>query len=350
MKPGLTRLALLFAVLWIASSEARGQQDPMFTKYFFNTLVYNPAYAGSREHLSIVVLAREQWLGWNGGGDLVNPNGGGAPHSQTLTVHTPLQGRVGIGLSVFNDKIGATASTGFTGSYAYRIPFGKAKLALGINAGIAQWRADWSNLSFKDPREYDAAFLDDKPSRIIPQVGAGVYYYMDHFYIGLSAPRLFNFDLRQSDQAVSTTKIAKSYSHFYLTSGGGVPLRGDDIVFKPSILVKRVGLFNTASRNKPTINSVGAPTEFEVDLSLFFYKKFWVGAAFRSAIEAVTDLSSSDSADIWAAFYMRNGLRLGLAYDFPLTELRNFSAGSFEIMLGYDFEYRVQKVLTPRYF
>ena len=97
---------------------------------------------------------------------------------------------------------------------------------------------------------------------------------------------------------------------------------------------------------------IGAPTEFDIDLSLFFNETFWLGVSYRSAFEisAFGGESSNDSADIWFSVYLENGMRIGAAYDFTLTAIRNNSNGTFELMLGYDFDYKVRKVHTPRYF
>lgn len=129
-------LRTLFICLFFGPVVLLAQQDAMFTKYMFNTLVYNPAYAGSHDHLSINALHRGQWWGIDG-----------APTTQTLSVHSPVSDRVGIGLSLINDKIGPTGSTQVNAIYAYRIPLGAGKLSIGLQAGVFQWRADWSQLN-----------------------------------------------------------------------------------------------------------------------------------------------------------------------------------------------------------
>jgi len=84
---------------------------------------------------------------------------------------------------------------------------------------------------------------------------------------------------------------------------------------------------------------------------MLFYKTLWLGASFRSTIDYVAEGNSShDSADIWGAFYLKNGLRLGLAYDYSLTPLQQYGNGSAEIMIGYDMNFNVEKIVTPRYF
>jgi hypothetical protein len=142
---------------------------------------------------------------------------------------------------------------------------------------------------------------------------------------------------------------ARQYRHYYFTASAAMPINGENLVFKPSLLIKNVGL-DSRLRKDPSFQKIGAPTEFNVDLSLFFYQTLWLGASFRSAIEAFDDRSSFDSADIWASWYLSNGLRIGAAYDYTLTSLQSPAGGSFEVMMGYEFDYRLKKTATPRYF
>ena len=315
---------------------ASAQQDAMFTKYMFNSLHYNPAYAGAKDHLAVGLLYRNQWWGIDG-----------APTSQTFTIHTPLKNeRVGVGLSAYNDVIGPTQQMGANLSYAYRIPMGeKGKLSIGLQGGVTNWRANFNELTLADSNP-DEAFMEAQPSLWLPNFGAGIYYYTKNFYIGAAAPHLIEYDLRDN----ATTEIwAKNYRHYYAMVGGAIPIKGDGLVFKPSLLIKNVGLFSNIDKD-PAFQAVGAPTEFDIDLSLLFYEALWVGVSFRSAIEAFNDTSSFDSVDLWAAFYLKNGLRIGAAYDYTLTKLQKPAQGSFELMLGYEFNYKSKQIVTPRYF
>ncbi|MCP3933461.1 MAG: type IX secretion system membrane protein PorP/SprF, partial [Bacteroidetes bacterium] len=307
----------------------------------------NPAYAGSKEYLSMDLLYRDQWLNW--GNRYGSNNDLGAPITQTLSIHGPWKERVGLGMNLVNDVIGARNTTSLNFSYAYRIDFGVGKLAIGLQGGMIYWRAKWDNLRFKDAREIDEAFDNGNPSMWIPSVGAGAYYHSDYFYVGVSVPNLINFKLRDAKQQV--TRIAQLYRHFYFTAGGAIPLNGDDLVFKPSLLIKAVGFLGDFTGSGANLNDLGAPTEFDIDLSLFFLQKIWFGASFRSSFEAIINGKSTvDSADIWMAYYLKNGLRIGMAYDYPLTPIRTMSPGSLEVLLGYDFNYRMERMSTPRYF
>ena len=130
-----------------------------------------------------------------------------------------------------------------------------------------------------------------------------------------------------------------------------MPIRDDDIVFKPSVLVKGVGWLGDFATSSQGVEVVRTPTEVDVDVSFLFQQVLWVGASFRTTVDYVVDGNSShDSADLWTAFYFKNGLRVGAAYDYSLTRLQQFGNGSAEVMLGYDLNLKPDRIVTPRYF
>jgi len=333
MRKTITLLTFLFFVCEVGQA----QQDPMFTNYMFNSLVFNPAYAGSNDHLAVNALYRQQWVGIDG-----------APTTQTVTAHMPNStGRVGFGLSIMNDQIGVTGTLSVDLSYAYRIPIGKGKLSIGLEGGAYNYRADYSKLNIQDGG--DPAYADLHTSFWKPNLGAGIYYSSKYFYTGLGVPHLIEYNLTQNrpdDPAI----YAKQYRNYYFTMGGVIPLSGNALLFKPSLLVKSLSP-GSSFANDPAASQVGAPTEFNVDLSLFFQETLWVGVSYRSAVEAITNKSSSfDSADFWAAYYLESGLRIGAGYDYSLSSLNTVTKGSFEFMLGYEFDYKTKRTVTPRYF
>ena len=327
--------ALGFGLALTTAAVGLAQQDAMFTKYMFNSLSYNPAYAGSKDFMSLGLIHRSQWLGIEG-----------APNSQTFTAHTPLRNeRVGVGLTLANDAIGPTNTMSAQFAYAYRIPVSDGlRLSVGLQGGVENYRADFSQVTL--PVE-DPAF-GTSPNRWLPNFGAGLFLFGERFYAGVSSPHLVEYDLRQPDDP-NVPVYSRRYRHYYASLGAAFPIRGDEIVFKPSMLLKNVGLFSGASSNEAA-RTIGAPTELDVDASVLFYQKFWVGASLRTAIEVVNDRSSFDSADVWFSVNLNNGMRIGAAYDYPLTALNQVSAGGFEVMLGYEFNFLSDRLVTPRYF
>ena len=351
MTPLSALRGLLLGGLLFLAGGMQAQQEPQFTNYVFNALAYNPAYAGSKGYLSVVALHRSQWVGWNQAGN------GGAPRTQSLSVHAPLGDRIGLGGSLVHDRVGATRSTLANLTYAYRIDFGAGQLSMGLQAGLRHWGADWDALRYKDPRALDAVFAGVNPNLWQPNFGAGIYFHSDRFYAGMSIPSLIRVKLRERGLIEDEQRYAQRYRHYYFTAGGAIPINGDrDLVFKPSMLVKSVGLFGRFSNDQTLSGRIGAPNAFELDAALLLQETLWLGTGFRSAFEAFGGTpgdpgrSSHSSLNAYVNLLLNNGLRVGFAYDYALTPIQQYSAGSFEVLIGYDFSYEVKQVSSPRYF
>lgn len=302
----------------------------MFTKYMFNRLGYNPAAAGSNGHLAFSLLHRQQWLGFEG-----------APVSQAFNAHTPLRNeRAAVGMSASNDQAGGIGSTQVAFAYAYHLPIGTAwTLAMGVQAGLLNWRANWADVVLEKPN--DEAFKD-VVNRWAPVFGTGLELSHERYYLSVGIPRLTEPALRDYT-GVPAVSFGQQYRHLYLTAGAAFPLGSDQLVFRPLLLLKTGGL---ASRNANS-QSVQTPTQADIDLSLFLYKTFWIGAALRTGLQENTGV---ESADVWVSWYARNGLRLGAAYDLGLGNLQRLTSGSVELMAGYEFDIKKKRVATPRYF
>lgn len=352
---GMVKFLPFFVLIFVfGASGLQAQQDPMFTKYMFNGLTFNPAYAGSKDHLYLVALNRSQWINWNNG---LQDGQGGAPTTQTISGHSPINRKISIGGSIVNDRIGANESTAFNFAYAYKIPFGQGKLSLGLQAGLIFWRANWSDLNYKDPRSGDAVFNQEDPNQWLPNFGAGAYYSDDRFYVGVAVPRLGQFALRDKALLAGNVEYARQYRHLYISAGAAFPIDGDNLVFRPSVLIKNVGLLDGLGGSQVGVQDVGAPSEFDLDASLLFRQQLWVGLSFRSSFQAFVQndatnrqLSSFDSVDLWFTWLLENGMRIGAGYDYPLNALGNYHSGSVELMLAYEFKYEVKRMASPRYF
>lgn len=323
-------LYLLGCLLWVFGRLA-AQQDPTLTTYHFNALMFNPAYAGSHEHLTLHLTHRQQWLGFDD-----------APVTQVLSGHMPLRNdRVGLGFTLLNDQAGPGGVTDLSGAYAYRFKLGaqeQFKLSLGLQAGIANWRSRLSTVIVEDAD--DPSFAQNM-SRWLPNFGAGAYLYGKQFYAGLGIPRLLEYDLSSTTGNEGQIQ-AKNLRHWYFTAGAALPLQGEQLVFRPNLLLQHAGLL---SSNGPL--RAGAPASLNLGASFLFRQIFWAGATYRTALARN---SSHDSANMWVSWSLRNGLRFGAAYDITLSKLRTASSNSFEIMLGYEFDVKVKQVVSPRYF
>src|SRR5688500_11248782 len=134
------------ATVFFAVCEA--QQYPVFSQYYFNELVINPGYAGSHVQLSATAMYRNQWV-----------NFPGAPKTFNFSTHTALlKNKIGVGLMVNHDEIGSYKNNHIYASYAYKIHFHDATLAMGLQAGINLLGANFNDLDLLDPD--DASFYN----------------------------------------------------------------------------------------------------------------------------------------------------------------------------------------------
>jgi type IX secretion system PorP/SprF family membrane protein len=298
------------AIAVIVSLHSFGQQDAMYSQYMFNQLVINPAYAGNHEVVSANMLFRDQWVGIQG-----------APVTETFSIDAPMdKDKVGVGLTVYNDKIGVTRNTGAYVQYAYRIKFRKSTLALGLQAGISNLLASYTQVQFsQNSSDYDFAFSQNV-NELFPNFGMGLFYNTEKFYFGLSVPYLLKKSLFQSSN-IQGYEVAQ---HYFLSSGYIIDLN-DNLLLKPSILAKYVD---------------GAPLEVDINANLWFHGLFGIGVSYRTG----------DSFIAMLEMQMNNQLSFGYAYDYSLTELNKFNYGTHELMLRYEFSYKKDRIVTPRRF
>ncbi len=297
---------LLIILIMLIAFNMQGQQDPQYTQYMYNMNVLNPAYAGSKENLSFGLLYRTQWTGLDG-----------APKTATFFGHTPINDKMGAGLSVITDEIGPVRETNAYADFSYTLRFaGEHRLAFGIKAGATFHDIGLAGLDLID--EGDPFFND--VSGATPNVGAGVFYYTDNYYLAFSVPNILS-SVKLNAQG---TEYGTETSHYFLT-GGYVFQLSENTKLKPSFLVK---------------SAFSAPTSFDANINALFYEKFEIGASYRL----------DDSFSGLVNFAITPNIRIGYAYDNVTSDIRRYAPASHEIMLLFDLNFARKISRSPRYF
>ena len=295
-----------------------GQQGVQYTSFMFNKLGFNPAYAGSHDCPCLSGIHRSQWIAFEG-----------APTSQTVNFHMPMFAkRVGMGLSLQHDQIGPTDSYWASLGYAYRIPFKKGKLSVGLQASMRSYSVDLTDA--RTIQGNDNAVMNGTANKVLPNFGAGLYWLSEKFYAGVSLPYIVGNDLGVLKQLASNSDFGREERHWYAMAGFKVNA-SKKLAIKPAAMFKYVE---------------DAPADLDLHTSLIFYETFGIGATYRLG---GFDFSGGDSFDIIAHLNLGK-FTIGGAYDVSLSDVREYSSGTFEVFLEYCMKNNDDKLTNPRFF
>jgi len=298
---------LTFLIVLLISYTAWSQQDPLSSNYMFSTLTYNPGIAGTSGMVCATALNRQQWVGFDG-----------APSTTTFNVSasvSPFKIRSGIGLIVVSDNVGFDKDINISGIYTYIMDIGTSKLGIGVNLGMLNKTLDpeWQipNGDGFTPPDQDPMIPVNKESYVAFDAGLGLFLTSDKYYAGLSVRHLNQPEIK------FTKGVPYISRHYYLTAGYNIQLSNPSFELLPSAFAF----------------SDGKALQFSVSTLVRYNKKVWGGLSYRAG-DALSGL---------AGIELFNGIRVGYAYDFPLSDIRKNTTGSHELMVNYCFDLSMGK-------
>ena len=289
---------------------AEAQLEPLSNQYMLNTLAINPAYAGSREAMSITMLHRNQWTGFEG-----------SPKTLSLAVHSPMRNeKVGLGLLAVNNRIGITNSSVITGNFAYRINMKRGILSLGLGGGITYTRNNWGELVAIDTD--DGLIPDNTSGYLLPNFSIGTYYYSNKMFIGFSIPMFLSHNFNPASHEFNLVNNFSEYN--YLINSGYLFKISENWKALPSLMIR----FNP-----------GSSAQMDLNASMIYCDKVWAGFSYRT-----------NKSFVGLVMYQVNTqLAIAYTYDMGFGTIGGYMGGSHEIMIRYEFRYMID-VVNPRYF
>lgn len=251
--------------------------------------IVNPAFSGTSQQTEINLGFRTQWTGIEG-----------SPQTQSFNFSKPLGERIGIGLSIVNDKVFVLKETDIYADFSYKLTLGEElNLFLGLKAGGSMINIDLISLAINDP-----LFTEDV-SKFNPNIGMGGYLKSKKFFLNFSAPTLLN-SKRYEKKGILVTK-ATDKIHFYM--GGGYIFNFSETVdFTLSGLTKMVS---------------GAPTSVDISGIVAIQQKTELGLSYRF----------NESISAIAMFKYLDWLHFGYAYEYTTTPVGDYNSGSHEFLL-----------------
>lgn len=298
-------IAFLFFILFL--QPVISQQDPLASQYMFNTLTYNPGVAGTSGLICATALNRQQWVGFKG-----------APSTTLFNISAPISPfkiKSGVGLLIESDNVGFDKDINLSLSYSYLMDAGPGKLGIGVSLGMLNktlnptWQIPAGDAH--TPATGDPLIPESKESFVAFDAGFGLFYKAEKYYAGLSVTHLNQPKIKFSK---GTPYVSR---HYYLTAGYNLQLPNPSLELLPSVFAF----------------SDGKVTQFTVTSLIRYNKKVWGGVSYRAG-DALTGL---------VGFELYNGIRLGYAYDFTLSDIRKNSSGSHEFLVNYCFDLSLGK-------
>jgi type IX secretion system PorP/SprF family membrane protein len=298
----MKKLIVAFLFFVLITMPLLSQQDPVTSHYMFNTMTYNPGICGTSGMICATALNRQQWIGFKG-----------APSTTIFSVNAPVAPfkiRSGVGLMVESDNIGFDKDMNLSASYSYLADIGPGKLGIGVTLGMLNKTLDptWYIPSgdAHTPASGDPLIPETKESYVAFDAGLGFYYRTEKYYAGLSVTHL------NQPQIKFTKGVTYVSRHYYLTGGYTLQLPNPALELTPSVFAL----------------SDGKVVQFTVSSILKYNKKVWGGVSYREG----------DALIGMIGLELFNGIRLGYAYDFTLSDVRKTSTGSHEFMVNYCFD------------
>ena len=284
---------IVFLLFLIAVTQSYSQQEPLYTQYYNNFSLLNPAFVGSNGHFTATANIRSQWAGEVG-----------SPETQTFSLQGPAGKNVGLGISVVHDEVFIWKNTDVYADFSYSIQASEeATLSFGLKVGGSFLNVDLSNLGISDD-----PYLNENINQFNPNIGAGALYYTSKFYASISTVNIL--ETKHYDET-SSSSTATDNMVFYLSSGYVFDLN-ETLKLRPSFLIRGVN---------------GSSLSTDISASFIWNNRLEFGIAHRID-ESISGL-----------FQLRvnNHIKVGYSYD-SLTNnnLGNYNNGSHEFSLMFD--------------
>lgn len=302
---------LFFFSLSVFVDKITAQQNPQYTQYMYNLRSINAGYMINEPGIvEVGGIYRTQWSGITG-----------APKTGNLFASIPLRSKLELGVNFFTDKVGSNiqlVDNNFNIDVAYKVKLSrKMDISFGLKTGVNSIRLNPFNSNVaNDP------IFNGNSSATLFNLGAGIFVFNDNYYFGLSTPNFIQNSLTSKlNENIYTNSV-----HFYAI-GGYIFEISEDIKVKPSFVIKHTN---------------GAPLSFDVSANVLLYNKFELGIANRN----------QDAFSALTSFYVTPNFRIGYAYDFNISNLKDFNSGSHELMLLYRFDILglTKKYMSPRFY
>ncbi len=326
MKSFFTRISISIIML-LAGASAVWAQDPQYSQFYSNMVMLNPAFTGSGEGPRVSMNYRGQWVKVPG-----FYRQSAVSYDQPVLFLGSMQG---IGININNDIAGEgnLTKTNISANYAYQVDLADDHtLRFGLQVGMQLASIDFTKLRFPDQIDPRDGFVYNtneplaslgKQTRVNPDVGAGVAYFNEFAWLGLTVNHITEPQETFYDGSPFQSGIDPRLPRKYTLTGGiRIPIGGyrnrEEVSITPAFLYKMQGQFS----------QIDVGTYLNIDPMVF-------GLWYRNK-----------DALIGLIGVKQGPFSFGYSYDYTISDLsQSISGGSHEISLVLEFpqDYRMRR-------
>jgi type IX secretion system PorP/SprF family membrane protein len=297
-------------ILVISGFHAFAQQDPQFSQQMFTRLSTNAGFAGASEFLCATVMNRQQWVGFDG-----------APKTTLVTIDAPIklmggEHTIGVGATIIADKLGFENTFSAKLAGAYRLPLAGGSLGLGLDFGLLNKSVSGNFIAIQqNDNLIPQAAVSDKAM----DLGFGAHFHIPgKLYAGISGVHLLAPKLQGTNLQYLMAR------HWYVTAGYEYAIN-EMLTVRPNFLMK----------------TDAASTQLDVNANVLYNNMVWAGLSFRLQDAIVPMLGYQGTLANGKGNY-----RIGYSYDLTISNLKKYSSGTHEIMLGFCYNITPPKKIT----
>ena len=327
MKKLSTLVSMLLGVICCPFLAA--QQIPVFNHYVYNPYVYNPSYSGILGNKEVILIHRQQWVGFDD-----------APNSTILSGQFSLDpdNTFGLGGVLMRDDnfVNQRISLNVFPSVHLELATNH-HVSLGINLGMVNHSLDFEKL--QNP---------DIPSTLIdPLLSGGEQTNELHLDTGVGVNYLYDDGESQVSLGATLAQLALGLgtlgenanfnprTHLLVNAHGRFPV-SQDIYLEPMFLFKEVlGTLETEGFNPNSSGLLlgGGELDGLARLSFPELQNFWVSLGSRVSVSSAG--GDGNGSNRWVAFNGGAGIDIGEQFQLSfVAEMHTYQPLSLEVGLG----------------
>lgn len=272
----------------------KSQQAVMFSQYYTNNVIYNPAISGSTEYSVFNLQTRQQWLGFEG-----------APLSANISYHGALNNRSAMGGYLEHDRTYPSNQTNLNINYAYHVPLNAdgAYISFGIGAKAMYYYLDFEPGEL--PLGPDPAYNDKSFEKFVGDASSGLYLYNNDFYVGYSVINMLQTPFNNEAGYGFSSNVGERI--YYGIAGYKIKIDRDWYV-EPSVLLR---------------NRDNGDAEYNFSTRVLYMDQIWSGISIRSNSSLAFSVGTNSDK-----------VQLAYSFDHYFGSISNHQFGTHELTMS----------------